>query len=1388
MAHDPKNAVPIPTTSRAVAHNQQSSGIARATVAPVPQLKTTSQEGEAPVQQVTAPRADIGIFTPPQEPGPAMQAIPPFQLKIEREDPPAGQSAAGQSLGGQPLAEQAAGAQPAGSLLPHADIIAASFNMPSARSAGPGAAEMGGLAYGGAAVNYIPTAAGTALPYDGWPVAQRKQARVPSNAPVQRQVIQLQWDIDEELGKLDAEKIKAVGKINANQYEEAWADYQAARLIMADIAGRHRDGADKIYNGHMIKATASMRAIIDGYNASLKGKMDTMLAYYKDMYITYDAEYTALYDQIAAKLQAKADGEVAPLKEELDRKAAAQKNAYALHSGIYNTINKFKTKVAGDTDISYNYGKKKADTGEIGNTKLAPVSFEALDGYLTKNKGLATKYTNQGGEIKKTTDAPDDDTQRNSTVVLLMAGSKARKEAVTALFTDDVPKQISIFTQLNKHHRSDDITDAVALITAAGTDNLAHTLGLIDAVGAKGDIKAIKAFYDGAKTVTGTPGPMAMAAFLVAITYTAIKDITDFVKEAGKYGNLDAIKPVYAAAKTNNKVESVTELLKAGGIPGTYATDAVKIGLAFATTKGKSKAADYTKLLSVTGWDKAKLLALVMECAENDGNVTAERWAVVAQKEPLLQDKPEEVRATARLNSFANEDWYKDHKPAKLSSTKKAKKKYTQLLYALMGKEDLTGLGNISFDNIQGDFLSMLVFFHKHIASFNAQGGRGFDREGRGGGLYARSSTDHALNEQYTSLLGSNGVDVSSLLQPINPALLALQDKGATSKNRRAPTTRTFGGGATSYTTGDISVASAGLPSHNLRVLEDQQGIIGSIGGAPNKKAAKEKLFDAPEHDVAPDLSRTVGEKAATTDSLLEKQKTALAGKITTHADYGNFHDGFLEDRGQLVTRISNVINSISGGAQTLEAIGSEGHPSLILKVPKSGGGKFIYDGVTTTYNRTKPLIPGMVTDFNLASDQEVKITERGSFGFQRPTLADTGDSVRLWPGYTPVEALRNGLKVLVEKLSSKDKRPSARALTNIGQIDALTTDNTKPVAYVEALKTAMRHAFIALEKKIAGGAPAEKKRVSEWLRTRILIKLQQSGILLDKATGLYKVGSKDTQQEKNKHFLITTDMTDKLQEYTMLYTAATLEATTNPNKDHDRAGKFKNDDDVYEKKVVSKLGATDYRMFYLDSGEQALIVAGLLANRFTQGKDHAETNVPASPYISRNPYFEIGVFNGDSRSNLRQVDSGAKIVHGDLSPVITQDASEPKPRAEIDAGISRTWQDVDGNVEHDDVIPILDITNSSIDAVNNLGDMPKNFIIVESLTKHEQLGADKFIMGRLIAVSNTKGTTAGALKKTNFLDLAQNVVGPVANKAYNPLLAQIRANMDKALYSDDLA
>ena len=1194
------------------------------------------------------------------------------------------------------------------------------------------------------------------------------------NAPVQRQVIQLQWNIDEELTKANEKKEEALQQIAASRYADAVETYQEVKAFMKEIYKRFSAGTDSIFKRHTGAIDGYVREIIASFTNTLQAKVDIYTVYYRDLHIRYETRYDSLYNGIAAALYAK--GDVKVLTDSLKEAGKAHLTEFGIHKDAVALISAFNATAAKDGDVLYDNGR--GSESAVTKTKLATIPTASLKEYSLKNKSLYDKSKAQSGEVKKSTDQPGDDPLRENAVLLLLAGSDERKTAISQLPGIDLPKQISIFTQINKHHRSDDIAQVAAFIQATGLANLTRTLALIEAAGAKGTIEEIKKFYDYAKTVQGAPELPAMIGFLSQVPYTSMTDLAAFVKETGRHLELDAIKPVWIAAETNKNIAGVTDLFKEGVIPAGLIVNAPEIGLAFAGKKGKSVAADWSKLLNVSNWEKQHLLALALAFDTNNGNVTAERWAAVAGKDLTLKEKPDEVRAKARLDHFANEDWYDKYDTGKLSSANKAKKKYTQLLYALLGDTKLTGLGDVSFDNIQGDFLSMLIFFHRHIASFKSDTGQGFDREDTGGGKYARSNKDHPLNEQYKKLLQQGGGDVSSLLQPLNTSFLNLQNQGAASKHKGSVSEKSLG--TAGYLTGDIKPATAGLPSHNLKILGDQQHIAAASG---DKKKAKEALFDVKSPGGVTGASRVIDDKALTIDSLIDKQKAALSGGIKTDARYSNFHDGLLQDRGKVVTDLSSAINGITGGEKVLHAIGSEDHPSLILNVPQDKG-KFCYD--KRTERSTKNLVPFMATDFNAAAGQEVKITERGSFGFQRPTLADTGDSVRLWPGYAPVTSLLPGLKVLVEKLRNKGVGP-APDLANTSALLDLAIDTTRPIVHVEALKTAMRHAFIALNTKISDGATAEKKRVYDWLRTRMLIKLQQSGILLNKAASIYAPLSAATPQEKNKHFLVTADMTDKLQEYTMLYTAATLAAPVNPNQDHTQPGKFKDTGNVYEQKVLSKLGATDHRIFYLDSGEQALIVAGMLANRFQQGKDETDKNVPKSLYVNRNPYFEIGVFGGDRRSNLENDDVNGKIVHADLSPVITEGITRPKPKADTRTEVRRTWQSDAGAVVKKDVIPIIDVTNSSMDEVKSLGNMPDNFIIVESLTKHEQLGADKFIMGRLIAVSNTLGTQGrGALVKTNFLDLAQKIVGPVANNAYNPLLAQIRSNMDKALYSDN--
>ncbi|WP_166507353.1 DUF4157 domain-containing protein [Nostoc sp. 106C] len=1207
--------------------------------------------------------------------------------------------------------------------------------------------------------------------------AQTKKANAHFNSietgkaePVQRTIIQLVYNADEKLKEAQNKKDQALTKIKSKDYEGARKLYVDVKKITRDIYERNANPSsqDKVFKKHTDGANQCLKELIAGIQETSQKIIDELTNKMKDLYKKYEDNLNQLYEEIASRIFRNQG-----IKEITEGLTKEENNLIENIEKIANEykekeLKDFNDKAKEDTDVSYSIDKTR--TASISDTKLIPLNFDKFDQLKEKDNELKKQFNTQKKHIKTFAQDPQNETLREHTYIILVAGSEERKNEIAKLFKDEVAIQLTIFKKVNKKHRSDPITDIVNLLQDIGVKNVYLAFNLIEKVGDKGSIAEINLYQKKTKVTKDNPNLKNVIGFLDSLKYASLSKLTDFVAEVGKVCDLVSIKKIWVAAEANSNIDKTISFFNGNNIPSTLAESAADIGLAFAQKTGGSKAEDWAKLLNISEWKKENLIALATAFDKNSGNATAERWTEVAKADPSLETKPDEVRATARLNMFANNDWY-DKAISKSSSEQKAQKKYTQLLYALLGEQKLKDLGAINFENIKGDFLSMLVFFHRHIASFKAENGQGFDRDNVGEGKYARSNKDHPLNQQYKELLFGEGVDVSTLLQPLNSALLKLQGGSVTSK----PV------GSTTYSTdntGRMSVASAGLPSHNLKILQDQQGIIAA---SSNKEEAIKKLFKDPRLTTPPKDSRSVDKESSITDELLKKQKDALKEKVTRDARYSNFHDGLLQDRGTLVNQISTAINNISGGKQVLNAIGSEDHPSLILKVPKPSK-NFIYNNAE--YKDTKKIVSQIAKDFNAAPNQAIKITERGSFGFQRPTIADTGDSVRLWLGYAPIEALLPGLKVIVEKLTSKN---SARNLDNINDLTNLKTDTSKPILYIEALKTAMRHAFIVLEKKVDTKASTEKKRVYEWLKSRMLIKLQQAGILLEKGNALYGKDSTSTQEDKNKHFAITADMTDKLQEYSMLYTATTLNSTVNPNADHTESGKFKDDTDVYEKNVISKLTATDYRVFYLDSGEQALITAGILANRFQKHTDENTKNVEKSEYINKNPYFEISVFGGDKRSNLTSNASG-NIVHSDLSPVITEGITAPKPKTDTQNEVKRTWQDSNGDVIKSDMIPIIDITNSSIDDVVSLGKMPNNFIIVESLTKHQQLGADKFIMGRLIAVSNTKGTEGNnPLDKTNFLDLAQKIVGPVSNEAYNPLLAKIRANMDKALYSDDL-
>ena len=892
-------------------------------------------------------------------------------------------------------------------------------------------------------------------------------------------------------------------------------------------------------------------------------------------------------------------------------------------------------------------------------------------------------------------------------------------------------------------------------------------------------------------------------------------------------------------------------------------------------------------------------------------------------------------------------DWYDNKAAASLSNTDKAKKKYQQLLYTFFDTTDDAVLAQraeaLNIDLVDGDFLSAMISLHKHIAPFQGDGGKGYDRTEQADGNYVRSNDAHPLNELHQELLRLKGQLPGDWIQPLNHALLNLQGRTRDQRGvERLPIANQLGGRTFDTVAGRLSTSSAGLPINNMNLLLQAQHIAKTRGrpnsyftGTNNQKGyisapvldppsvvangntinihgPGQGLFrvsngaragvqqtidnhtpynlDIPARDArlklgqdditatAPDggtfvlqgqvlgvyqnnqltygylagnatarltniaVAQNGNDTLANANRLLfaptnapninesrglqndvDQEVQRLSGYdfqqlIKQDGDDQNAHDNFLNDRARVIDGIAARING--AGVNGVRVIGSGEHPSLIIHIPHihhQNNYTFYYRNAQFATGRnpnTDEVLPAILNDFNAgAVNWDVKATRRGSFGFQRPTFTDTGESVRFWPGYAPVESLTAGLERVMagvelgaRQVANGGVAPALAPATDLG-LAGEVSDFARPQAHLSALKTAMRHAHIALQIPDPQGVMhAGQARVVSWLKTRILIKLKQSETVLRRGQAVAQTKVDDPNAnilaDLNKNFLIAADLTDKIQEYAFMYTSAMLTPGPNPNA----VGAFKDDNDHFEKHLRAELGAIrgDHRVFYLDSGEQALVAAGLLANRYRVGVEAAELaahggadenasklagenaavadNVAPSGYQDLNSYFEIGVFGGAGRSNLTQ-DPNGQIIHADLSPVVTTGNRPTRPQ--VNDAIKGTFQEGDGSVAaaNANKIPIIDITNSTLSEVANLGAMPDNFILVESLTKHEQLGADKFIMGRLIAVQNANTAAINGVRFIDFLQLAQRVVGPIANEAYNPVLHQVRKQMDQALY-----
>jgi hypothetical protein len=485
-----------------------------------------------------------------------------------------------------------------------------------------------------------------------------------------------------------------------------------------------------------------------------------------------------------------------------------------------------------------------------------------------------------------------------------------------------------------------------------------------------------------------------------------------------------------------------------------------------------------------------------------------------------------------------------------------------------------------------------------------------------------------------------------------------------------------------------------------------------------------------------------------------------------------NYHDLLLADRSRLVAEVAAEIRRKYDDKKTglrVVPIQSGEHASLILEVIYPPGTE---ETAKLTEMEWRELFIATFNQVAAGSGLQTRVTHRGSFGFLYPSASSVGGPVRIWPGLTPPEVFKN----LV--FSTLDRLESPKGAFQTPDQSVVPQPSADSVAlHVEALKTAVRYAQDAMRDTISVKGP---EALVNWIAVRLQRNLAKAFELL--------AGSKDGKpQQQENAFLKSSSTIESLMEYSYLLEA--LRADALPA--HDPYPEY-----LRKKLAVSSdkddPGYRDTHTFYLDSGMQAIASAHLLARKWAAKKHGADVQGELDT-IDLYSYFEYGMIDkvnllllARNRSSQGYLDKGSfdkmldeifkdgepAVIAADLNPVLTTLAAKTDqlPYGPVFEHFAKTGD------EKSSVIPIVDVTNASLDkaAELDLGHGYQHFIVVESLSKHQQLGADKFTMGRLTAIGSEE-----------FVQLAKTLLQPIENAAYHRLPAAYRLRMDKVFYGD---
>lgn len=688
--------------------------------------------------------------------------------------------------------------------------------------------------------------------------------------------------------------------------------------------------------------------------------------------------------------------------------------------------------------------------------------------------------------------------------------------------------------------------------------------------------------------------------------------------------------------------------------------------------------------------------------------------------------------------------------------------------------------------DIPEDVIIALKLFFAHTANFVPENNLGRDYRSSGHGQYYRSSLTH-LRKGNSRTLKEGALDFvdqnegmedisgrSDTYQVLNFALRKrLMDVGKLGKN--IMNMDIYGDDERETLRFGAYKSSAGSHTGALGLISNVYKTL-RVGTNERRMQKSKKIKD-------PSIWSPKPIKPVVEQDLLKRDSKS------------NYHDFMLENRARVVAEVAAKIRQMypksskkkKGEHISVEPIQSGEHASLILQLRYPDGfdsesGKW-KGAVKYSEKEWRELFINLFNERAENSKVETRITHRGSFGFLYPTASSVGDPVRIWPGLAPASVIEDLILGTIRALDDYEgfeyiKEPKKESTGML--IESLSDE---PALHIEALKSAVKYAQNVMADNVLIQGP---QKLYEWTITRLTKNLQKANYILDPKT---------KKQSDENDYLKSTLVIENLMEYSYLLEA--MRATPVSTQD------------VYPEYLRNKLGAVSpgkvdknnrqtTKTFYLDSGMQSIATAHLVAKEWLV-KNKGVSNKTKLKTIDLYSYFEYGMvdktnLNLEAQNRTDKKGQGStylgnkafdkmlgttfkkeapSIISADLNPVFTN-----KEVGDDQVQYAKVLSHFAGTTKNNALtVPILDVTNASLDKVAkvNPGAGYENYIVVESLSKHQQLGADKFTMGRL----NVIGTP-------EFIKFASDLVSPIATDAYDRIPSAHRMRMDQVFYGED--